>query len=59
MSNRNSVHQEVKVVRAGAENKTTAKESSNPRPANWPAPPQDKIDRITQGIPVPQAKPKP
>ncbi len=33
--------------------------NTDPRPAAWPAPPQDKVDRITKGIPVPPARPKP
>lgn len=59
MSNQNTLNQEAKVVRVTTDGKTTKEQSGNPRPANWPAPPQDKIDRITKGVPVPQAKPKP
>ena len=32
---------------------------ANPRPANWPPPPQDKVDRITKGVAAPPAHPKP
>ncbi len=59
MNSQDSINQNVKVIGVGADGKTTKEQSGNPRPANWPAPPQDKIDRITQGVPVPQAKPKP
>lgn len=57
MSNRDTLNQEAKVVRVTPDGKTTKEQSGNPRPANWPAPPQDKMDRITKGVPVPQAKP--
>lgn len=58
MSEQESIRREVdKMLRAGSDN-GPKEQTGNPRPANWPPPPQDKVDRITKGVPVPQTKPK-
>ncbi len=60
MSEQNNISREVdKMIRTGGGGSGSKEQSGNPRPANWPAPPQDKVDRITKGIPIPPAKPKP
>ena len=59
MSEESIVRREVdKALRTSGGN-GSKEQAGNPRPANWPPPPQDKVDRITKGVPVPQTKPKP
>lgn len=59
MSERSDIRREVgKLIRTG-NGDGNREQSGNPRPANWPAPPQDKVDRITKGTSTPPAKPKP
>lgn len=58
MSEQERVRHEVeKMLHTGGNG--NKEQAGNPRPANWPPPPQDKVDRITKGVPVPQTKPKP
>ena len=59
MSEQNIFRREVDKVLQAVGGKDTKEQAGNPRPANWPPPPQDKVDRITKGIPLPQTKPKP
>ena len=60
MSEQDNTRREIdRLIEARAKSNGNKEQAGNPRPANWPAPPQDKIDRITKGVPTPPAKPKP
>jgi len=60
MSEQNKPRRELnKIIQNAARSNSNKEQAGNPRPANWPAPPQDKVDRITKGEPAPPPKPKP
>ena len=46
-----------KIIRTETTEFHRKEESGNPRPAKWPAPPQDKVIRVTKGVITPKPKP--